>query len=456
MPGGLLITAERDNPGIGRVTRKLEGVHSIYPYLADVAKTLKSGGGKNGELPLLVDCLNCEKGCNGGTGTRNSETPMDTLEAPIWKRRAEAEAKYGGSFLVKKNQHKILKTLSRYWKNGLYARSYKDRSGNYRLKIPNDRELTEVYKSRRKYGEQDIYDCNTCGYGSCRSMAVAIFNGLNRPENCHHYGRSLIAEDRETIESLNQNLNNQIVKSLDFMQGINDLIDTLSEQILRQASAIEESSTGIEEMVATINNTALMAQEKQAVIRALVDNVEQSRASMRETIEAVGGISKGVEGVGATIKVISGIAANTNLLSMNAAIEAAHAGDAGRGFAVVAGEIRRLSETTRQNSRNIADILTSIINGIQTTTARSTATDSLINAMSEEINNFADTMTELINSLGELSVGSREITDALTHLRKHTEAIKTGYRDMIDKTRVLEESMRKITEMNEMQRSVQA
>jgi methyl-accepting chemotaxis protein len=240
------------------------------------------------------------------------------------------------------------------------------------------------------------------------------------------------------------------------MQGINTLIDSLNEQILRQASAIEESSTGIEGMMSTINDTALMAQEKQAVIRALVGNVEQSRASMRETIEAVGGISKGVEGVGSTIKVISGIAANTNLLSMNAAIEAAHAGDAGRGFAVVAGEIRRLSETTRQNSRNIADTLTGIINGIQTTTARSTATDSLINAMSEEINNFANTMTELINSLGELSVGSREITDALTHLREHTEAIKTGYRDMMDKTRDLEKSMRKITEINEMQKSAHA
>ncbi|MDR1248675.1 MAG: 4Fe-4S binding protein, partial [Treponema sp.] len=83
MPGGLLITAERDKPGIGRVTRKIEGVHTIYPYLADVGKTINSGGGKNGELPMLVDCLNCEKGCNGGTGTRNVKTPADKLEAPI-------------------------------------------------------------------------------------------------------------------------------------------------------------------------------------------------------------------------------------------------------------------------------------------------------------------------------------------------------------------------------------
>jgi iron only hydrogenase large subunit-like protein/uncharacterized protein YoxC len=451
MPGGLLLTAERHRPGIGRVTRKIEGVHTIYPYLTDVARTISSGGGKKGELPLLVDCLNCEKGCNGGTGTRNSETPMDKLEAPIWKRRAEVEAKYGGSKSVEKNQKKINKVLSSYWKPGLYSRSYQDLSENYVLKTPDNEQLAEVYKSLRKYGEQDFYDCNTCGYGTCYGMAIAIFNGLNRPENCHHYGLTLMDEDRQTIDDLNKNLEVQVGRSLDFMRGINDLIENLNIQIIRQASAIEESSASIEEMMATINNTAAMAEKRQSAIQDLVSNVQQGRASMRETIEAVQAISKGVEGVGSTIKVIGGIAANTNLLSMNAAIEAAHAGDAGRGFAVVSGEIRRLSETTRENSQNIAHTLTGIIDGIKTTTVRSSATAALINTMAEEINGFAHTMTELINSLGELSIGSREIITALVQLREHAEAIKTGYHTMMEKTQNLEKSMQTITKMNEVE-----
>jgi methyl-accepting chemotaxis protein len=233
------------------------------------------------------------------------------------------------------------------------------------------------------------------------------------------------------------------------MKGINDLIENLNDKIIQQAAAIEESSASIEEMVATINNTAGMAQKRQSAIQELVDNVEQGRSSMHETIEAVGVISKGVEGVGSTIKVISGIAANTNLLSMNAAIEAAHAGDAGRGFAVVAGEIRRLSETTSENSRNIANTLTGIIDGIKATTTRSAATDTLIGSMAEEINGFAITMTELINSLGELSIGSKEIITALVLLREHAESIKDSYHDMMNKTHNLEESMQSIIRMGE-------
>jgi iron only hydrogenase large subunit-like protein len=444
VPGGLLITVERDNPGIGRVTRKIEGVHTIYPYLADVAKTISSGGGKDGGLPLLVDCLNCEKGCNGGTGTLNGETPVDQLEAPVWKRRAEVEKTYGGSSSPRRNRRKVNKVLSRYWREGLYARSYQDLSGNYALKIPEGEELTEVYKSLRKYGEEDIYDCNTCGYGTCHGMAIAVFNGLNRPENCHHYDLSIIEKDRETIEHINQRRNNQIEQSLGFMRGINELIDNLNDQIIRQASAIEESSAAIEEMMATINNTAVMAQKKQAAIQELVSNMEQGRSSMRKTVEAVGNITKGVEGVGSTIKVISGIAANTNLLSMNAAIEAAHAGDAGAGFAVVSGEIRRLSETTRENSQSIGRTLKDVIEGINETTARSSETGGLIDKMTEEVNGFADTMTELINSLGELSIGSGEIIKALVLLREYAEAIKTGYHDMMDKTHDLESSMQGI------------
>jgi methyl-accepting chemotaxis protein len=163
----------------------------------------------------------------------------------------------------------------------------------------------------------------------------------------------------------------------------------------------------------------------------MIESATKGQEAMKETVAAVQNISLSIDGIGAAIKIISVIAANTNLLSMNAAIEAAHAGDAGKGFAVVADEIRRLSETTRQNSRNISQTLSEIISGITTTSKRSGEAGGLINHMAEEINSFASVMSELIDTLSELSAKSSGITGSLDTLKSHSDSVKTDYKEMM-------------------------
>jgi iron only hydrogenase large subunit-like protein len=429
-PGGLLDTAERFVPGIRRNTRKIEGTHTIYPYLRGLAHLIDK---PNIEFPLLIDCLNCEFGCNGGTGTGSAHGNLDELEFPVKKRIEELEKK-----INPRNQEKRLKKynkkLNRFWKKGLYNRTYKNLSGNYSLTRPNEQELTEIYKTMEKYSDADVYDCTACGYGSCKSMATAIFNNLNKPGNCAHYNLKLLEEEKNTTVYINNQLKLHINRALGVIENINDLVEKLNLRINIQCESVDDSTAVTEEMVTALKNTSEFSRKKKDSVQALIENASKSQEAMKETNNAVQNISQSIDGIGSAIKIISVIASNTNLLSMNAAIEAAHAGNAGKGFAVVADEIRRLSETTRENSRNISQTLSAIIAGINAASKRSGDAGASINTMSEEINDFGSIMTELIDTLTELSAKSSGITGALATLKEHSNVVKTDYALMLSLT----------------------
>jgi iron only hydrogenase large subunit-like protein/archaellum component FlaC len=443
-PGGLLETAERFMPGIRRRIRKIEGVHSIYPYLQDISEILNT----KIKIPPVIDCLNCEKGCNGGPGTGNSHKRLVELESPVRERSAKLEEYHKGEkgeWKYKKKYHKLLK---KYWKDGLYQRTYKDLSGNNTIKIPNKSELTKIYQTLYKYCDDDLYNCTSCGYGSCLAMATAIFNGLNKPENCAHYNMIGLQKRKDYITEVYTQLNEHINRSYGLLEGINKLVETLSIEVNSQAEAVDDSSSVTEQMIHAIRNSSHISQQKKEAVQALIENVAKGQESMQETILAVNSISESVDGISEAIKVISAIAANTNLLSMNAAIESAHAGVAGQGFAVVANEIRRLSETTRENSLSISKTLSNIVEGINITSKRSGDTNDLINIVSKEIGGIAGTMTDLINTLSELSTESSEITSALNTLRRLTNTVKTGYSEMISMTGKLQNDMTELSKVS--------
>lgn len=182
-PGGLLQTVKREIPGITRQTRQIAGVRSVYRYLLGLPEVMK-----NHQAPLLLDCLSCELGCNGGPGSLSNNLSIDEIDFYIEERKEENCRNYA------KNAHELLrkrnalhKTLDAYWEEGLFKREYYDLSHNNKLNIPDEQERLMIYKQMNKQSELDILNCAACGYGNCEDMATAIFNGLNKAENCHRY-----------------------------------------------------------------------------------------------------------------------------------------------------------------------------------------------------------------------------------------------------------------------------
>ena len=429
-PGGLLDTAERFIPGIRRNTRKIEGVNSIYHYLKGISEKINN---PNIDFPLLVDCLNCELGCNGGTGTGNVHKTADELESPVRKRSRELE----NTLNPKQRENlykKYHKLLNRYWKPGLYDRSYMDISGNNTVNNPTETQINDVYRSLKKTTKADLYNCTACGYGACKTMATAIYNKLNKQSNCAHYNLRLLEDEKKTTVYINQQLKTHISRALEAIEKITYLVENLNIIINEQSESVEESSSATEKILKSLQITSNLSRDKRESLKELVESTSKGQEAMKETIQAVQGISDLIDGIGSAIKIISVIASNTNLLSMNAAIEAAHAGQAGKGFSVVADEIRRLSVSTRENSRSVAQTLSSIISGINTTSKRSIDTGSFINSMANEISGFVTTMTELIDTLGKVTDDSSSITTSLNGLRSKSSAVKTDYSEILSLT----------------------
>jgi ABC-type transporter Mla subunit MlaD len=344
---------------------------------------------------------------------------------------------------------KFSRFIKKYWKDGLYKRNFVDLSGNNTIKKPTIEQLKEVYKKLHKNSARDMYDCNTCGYGTCYGMAVAIFNGLNRPENCHHYNLDMVATEERELHENDQRLSDSVARAVAALENINALIGQLNSDVVRQSEVVEKSAERVNVMMSTLNNASKTSQDEKAGLDGLVSGAARGKEAMAETIKNVDNFGKDVDEISNMVKVITGIAANTNLLSMNAAIEAAHAGESGKGFAVVADEIRRLSESTSENASNIAKTLKGIVSGLHAASSSSMQTNGLITSIVDEIQGFANTMSSLISTMSELSASSGEITDTLDTLRALSGKVKDSYAQMMDKTNELERNMRSLTTKQE-------
>jgi len=296
----------------------------------------------------------------------------------------------------------------------------------------------------------------------------------------------LIKRQANNLNDIGTDLSSNMTETAAAVNQITANIQSVKGRVINQSASVTETNATMEQVITNINklnghveNQADTIQKRSAFIQAMVNNIgsvnqtlvknlenvetlkeasEVGRSGLQEVATDIQEISRESEGLLEINSVMENIASQTNLLSMNAAIEAAHAGEAGKGFAVVADEIRKLAESSSEQSKTIGTVLKKIaesINKIKTSTdnvlARFEAIDSGIKTVAEQ--------EEVINqAMKEQAEGSNQLLQGTSNLNGITQQVKAGSEEMLQGSQeVMKEShnLERVTQeitggMNEM------
>jgi len=242
------------------------------------------------------------------------------------------------------------------------------------------------------------------------------------------------------------------------MEQLVSNIGKLNNHVENQGKEISQASASIEEMVSNIQSVTQTLINNTENVNSLKDAAEIGRSGLTDVSEDIKEIARESEGLLEINSVMQNIASQTNLLSMNAAIEAAHAGESGKGFAVVADEIRKLAENSSEQSKTIGTVLKKIKESIDKITA---STDNVLNkfeAIDMNVKTVAEQENNIRRAMEEQGHGSKLLLSVtanvnnITHqVQEDADEMRTGAQEVIRESKSLEKSNEEITTgMNEM------
>ncbi|MDC7220266.1 MAG: methyl-accepting chemotaxis protein [Spirochaetales bacterium] len=296
-------------------------------------------------------------------------------------------------------------------------------------------------------------------------------------------GMDLVANMEETsaaVHQINANITsnkrhiemqkNSVDATVASVEEIARNIENQDNQIGRQGTQILNSSSAVEQMVAQMTSLSESTDKASDYMKELNQSSQTGETNMNEVAQMLRDIEGKSQELEAANTMISSIAAQTNLLAMNAAIEAAHAGEAGRGFAVVADEIRKLAEQSTSQSKQINSSISEIKNNIHdVVTSSETTTHSFLTIM-ENVRLVDDITKEIKIAMNEQVEGSSQVLSSLKEMRGISLEVDRGSKEMtqgnksilnsvtalLDVTRVVGEAMAEIEQgVNEISKSVQ-
>lgn len=194
-------------------------------------------------------------------------------------------------------------------------------------------------------------------------------------------------------------------------------IAAFNQRIEAQNSMVESAVTAVGQMMSSLDRITRITENDRSSAEALVAESDRGRTVFVSAFDRVSEIAGSVVDIKGMASVIAGIASRTNLLAMNAAIEAAHAGEYGKGFAVVADEIRTLSVASSASSKNIAIKIRDVTDKITEAAATKQETSEVFDSISSKIREVSDSIAEIYTNIVEIQAGTKQIRSAMSELQ---------------------------------------
>jgi len=285
-------------------------------------------------------------------------------------------------------------------------------------------------------------------------ISQIIMNVKSTAVKNHSLGDNLSDKSDESINAVKEistkittvsreirDLDSDIGNSSSSMDEIFNGIRRLSELLINQSESISTSSSAIEEMASSIDSVARITKSRSDATEKLVQITKFGDSKIKLTESVINSISKRTVEIHSIIALIDDIASRTNLLAINASIEAAHAGEKGKGFGVVAGEIRKLAENTEGNVRKISDSLKDITDEINNALTTSSESSEAFKTITDNVTDVTSGLHEISASMEELAFGKQEILRATTDLMSSSHEISTFTGTMKEKTETINDTM---------------